>query len=253
MGLRLILNAVEGWGKTSCVSHAPNPAIIMIGGETGYQTLLSAGRVPSVDAVRVTTWPELMGVVDDCIGGKYGVLGIDALGGAERALHEHVCQRDFAGDWGERGFLSFHKGYEQSVGDWLTLLAKLDRVRETGTHIVLLSHCKVTTFKNPLGADYDKYVADCHAKTWGVSHKWADAVLFGTFYSVIEKNRPGDQKGKAKAGVDRVLYTEHRDAYDAKNRFGLPDCIDIPDDPSAIWSTIHNSIFNKEQSDASAV
>src|ERR1700744_5618507 len=36
---RIILNAVEGWGKTSLVAHMPAPAIFMARGETGYKAL----------------------------------------------------------------------------------------------------------------------------------------------------------------------------------------------------------------------
>jgi hypothetical protein len=246
LGHRLIANGVEGWGKTSLVAYANNPAIIMVGGETGYDTLLSAGRVPSVDAVKVTTWQDLLAVVDDVAGAGYGVLGIDAMGGAERLCHELVCARDFKNDWGERGFGSFQKGYDVSVTEWLNLLAKLDKVRESGTNIVMLSHSKVQTFKNPMGADYDKYVADCHAKTWSVTHKWADAVLFCTFVSIVDKAKPTDRKGKGIGNNERTIYTEHRDAFDAKNRFGMPESIDMPADPSQMWDAIWQYIDKKE-------
>ena len=43
---RIVLNAVEGFGKTSTAVQAPGAAIIMARGETGYATLLNAGRVP---------------------------------------------------------------------------------------------------------------------------------------------------------------------------------------------------------------
>lgn len=251
-GIRIIDNAVEGHGKTSMVAFAPNPAIIQVGGETGYDTLLAAGRVPSVDSVNVQTWSELLACVEDSASANYGVLAIDALGGAERLCHEFICQRDFRGDWGERGFASFQKGYDLSLTEWMGLLSRLDRVRMTGTHIVLLSHVKVATFKNPMGADFDRYVADCHPKTWGVSHKWADAVLFGTFISVIETDTRGNKavslkKGKAIGGIDRVFYTEHHEAYDAKNRYGMSSVIDVPADPAQVWSTIMAAMNRKEQ------
>jgi len=238
---RIILNAVEGWGKTSCGSYTPNPAIIMAAGETGYETLLHAGRVPDVSAAYVSNWGELLALlksIED--GGSVGTIVIDALGGIERMCHEAVCNRDFAGDWGEKGFLSFHKGYDLSIRDWLIFIAALDRLHARGCGILLLSHCKIKQFKNPVGPDYDRYVADVHDKTWSVTSKWADAVLFGTFYTVVEGGSTGakPRKGKGIGGSERVLYTERRDAFDAKNRFGMPEIIDIPADPTQIWSTI---------------
>lgn len=247
-GFRIVLNAVEGWGKTSAPAFALNPAIIMCQGETGYETLLSAGRVPSVDAAGAGTWADLLALVSNAekIATPYGVLAIDAAGGAERLCHEMVCARDFKNDWGERGFSSYQKGYEVALTDWLDLLARLDKVCQRGTHILIISHAKIKTSKNPLGADFDRYVADCHEKTWGLTHKWADAVLFGTFITIVDKQK-GDSKSKGIGGTDRIIYTEHRDAFDAKNRFGMPSEIEIPNDPKAVWSTIFQHINKKGQ------
>jgi len=61
---RIVLNGVEGWGKTSTSAFAPNPAILMAAGETGYETLLGAGLVPQVDAARVESWQQLLDTLD---------------------------------------------------------------------------------------------------------------------------------------------------------------------------------------------
>lgn len=246
IGYRIVLNAVEGWGKTSMPAFGPNPAIIMCKGETGYETLLSANRVPSIDAAQADTWADLLGLITQVgeVATPYGVLAIDAAGGAERLCYEMVCARDFGNDWGEKGFTSYQKGYEVSLTDWIDLLARLDKVRQRGTHILILSHAKIQTMKNPLGEDYDRYVANIHHKTWGLTHKWADCSLFGTFITIVDKKK-GAAKGKGIGGTDRIIYTEHRDAYDAKNRFGMPAEIEIPNDPKIIWNTIFQHITPK--------
>jgi hypothetical protein len=100
----------------------------------------------------------------------------------------------------------------------------------------MLGHVQVRPFKNPLGADYDRYVCDVHHKTWGVTHKWADAVLFGTFRTVLDEKKGTKPKGIG--GADRVLFCERRDAYDAKNRYGMPEELDIPNEPAEVWGTI---------------
>lgn len=240
---RLVLNAVEGWGKTSTAVQAAGAAIIMARGETGYATLLNAGRVPSVPAVTADSWDNLLGILDGLIAESSGVqtLVLDALGGFERLCHEHVCNRDFQGNWGEKGFGSFNKGFDLSVTDWLGLLNRLDRINEKGVSIWLLSHVGVRSFKNPSGPDFDRYEAACHAKTWGVTHKWADAVLFGNFRTITDKLK-GEQRQKGIGGTDRVVFTERRDAFDAKNRFGLPEELDIPADPAAAFELITSYI-----------
>lgn len=221
---RLIVNAVEGFGKTTIGAFAPDPVIFMARGESGYDTLLSAGLVPAVPAEEVSTWSELIGWIGELIKDTQGrkTLVLDAIGGFERLCHEHVCERDFNGDWGECGFASYQRGYEIALVDWLGLLGRLDSLHQKGLAIVLLGHCRVQTFKNPLGVDFDRYVSDTHHKTWGITHKWADAVLFGNFLTIIDGEEKAKRQGKGKAigGTDRVLYTERRDAFDAKNRTG---------------------------------
>ncbi len=249
---RLIVNAVEGFGKTSLGAFAPDPLILMSPGETGYDTLLAAGLVPAVPAEEVTSWTDLIGWLNTLIEDAQSLktLVLDALGGFERLCHEHVCARDFDGDWGERGFASYQKGYDIAVTDWLGLLRRLDHLHRNGIVIVLLGHAKVTTFKNPLGVDFDRYVCDCHHKTWGVTHKWADAVLFGNFLTIIadEKKARRQGKGKGIGGTDRVLYTERRDGFDAKNRYGLSPEIWLTDGPEAAWATVWKHIQRNRSS-----
>jgi len=239
---RIVVNAVEGWGKTSLVAHAPEAAILMASGETGYETLSGAGLVPSIPAARIAKWSELLDTLESLIEDHAGIqtLALDAMGGFERLCHEHVCIKEFGGEWGERGFNSYQKGYEQSVTHWLGMLAKLDRLWDAGITIVILSHCRIKTFKNPLGPDYDRYVSDTHDKTWAATAKWADAILFGNFLWVVDK------KGKGIGGTDRVMYTERRDSFDAKNRYGMSEILEIPADPSQMWSTLQNAINHKE-------
>jgi hypothetical protein len=38
--------------------------------------------------------------------------------------------------------------------------------------------------------------------------------------------------------VKRILYGHHRDAYDAGNRFGLPEEIEIPNSIQASWNAL---------------
>ncbi len=244
---RIVLNAVEGWGKTSLGANAPDPVILMAKGETGYATLRHAGRVPDCDAVELETWADAIGTIDSLKAGQHKTIVLDALGGFERLCHEHVCNTQFNGDFGEKGFGSFQKGYELSLVEWLRLLHALDQVRQVRpVNVVILSHSKIRSFKNPMGPDFDRYIADCHEKTWGVTHKWSDAVLFGTFVTVTQEDRK-TKKIKGIGGTERVAFTERTDAYDAKNRFGMPQQLDIPDDPAGAWPIVYGAICGTKQ------
>ena len=188
-----------------------------------------------------------MQAVQDC-----KVLVLDALGGFERLCHEHVCQTEFKGKWSDPkdGFMAWNKGYERSIGVWNQLLQQLDQLRESGVSVLLLSHCQVRPYHNPLGDDYDRFVSDCHPKTWGTTHRAADAVLFGTFFQVLKTDGP---RAKADGGSERVLYTEHTDTWDAKNRFGMAPSVEMPDDRTASWTTLVTAILDGKEATTDAV
>jgi hypothetical protein len=213
--------------------------------------------VPSIPAVELQSWAETLDQVDFLIQNpkEFQTVALDALGGFERLCHEHVCQRDFGGEWGDKGFQAYMRGYDVSVSEWLLLLQRLDRLRSFGVEIVLLSHAKVKTFKNPDGPDYDRYSADCHDKTWAVTAKWADDILFGTFQTVVLDTKgavaSASTKGRKKGvgGDQRMIYTQRRASYDAKNRWGMPFEIEISDQPGAMWSTIHNHMIAEPEPD----
>ena len=239
--MAMVFMGVEGFGKTTFAANAPKPAILMARGEAGFRTLRQRELVPDCDAVELETWDETLRMVDSLADLDNQTVVLDALGGFERLCHEHVCRRDFAGDWGEKGFQAFMRGYDIAVADWLNLISRLDRLRaKRGVNVVLLSHVKVKNFKNPDGADFDRYTSDCHEKTWSVTHKWADAVLFGKFVTVTQKE---GKFGRAKGigGTERVIYTQRRDAWDAKNRYSLPEQIEVGG-PSDMWPTVWSAI-----------
>jgi len=249
---RHLIYAVEGWGKTTLAAHAPGAAMVMASGETGYETLLNNGRAPAIPAVTVYSWPELMAFLDDQITDEplgYQHLAFDAIGRFERLNHEDVCNRDFNGNWGDKGFASYQKGYDVAVAQWLQFLARLDRINAKGVGIILLGHVKVKTFKNPMGADFDRYTSDVHPATTGAeTYRWADNVFFGNFETIVDDVQDGGpkraKKGKGIGDSSRVIYTTRCDGYDAKNKHGMPGAIGLSDDYRQNWATLQHYMTN---------
>ena len=118
-------------------------------------------------------------------------------------------------------------------------------MQATGKTVVLLSHSLERRYQNPMGGDFDRFVSDCHEKTWGATKRWADAVLFGNFFTVLDE---ASGRAKGVGGTDRDLYGERRDAFDAKNRYGMPDQLTMPNDPGACWGVIWNAIIKETKS-----
>lgn len=244
-GVGIVLNAVEKWGKTSTAAFAGSPdeiALVLAPGETGYTELAAANLVPAVDYLRLRDWSEFLTTLRAFTPKRqYRVLALDALTGLERLCHEHVCQRDYNGDWGKRGFSNYQQGYQVAQSEWLLALSLLDRIRETGTDVILLGHVLIKKFSNPAGEDFDRYICSVHEKTWEPTKQWADAILFGTYVTVV------DDHGKGIGRNDRVIYTQRRDAWDAGNRYGMPERIDLTNNPQNTWGLISKYFPKKEE------
>lgn len=220
----------------------PGACFMIDAKEDGINRLKEAGLVPATIPVLppVTSWPDAMGMLDSLRTEPhdYRCLVLDALGGFERLMHEEVCRRDFGGEWGEQGFLSYAKGYDLSLTDWRMFINALDALRdERKMSIVLLGHARVKPFKNPEGPDYDRYMVDIHEKTWSLTHKWADMVLFLNYEVAFKAKDSAKQKAKAQ-GHTRMMYTEHHAAFDAKNRSNLPPEIEMGNSGAEAWQNL---------------
>ena len=234
---RYLLHAVRGWGKTSLSAYSPKAIVIPT--EDGIDTLIDAKQLPETPHFpQANTWEELQANVRALLEQEhsYRTAVIDVMDGAESLCHKFICTRDFAGDWGKKGFASYSQGYTAALPEWKMFLNLLDRLRtERKMTVFCLSHTKIRTFKNPLEADYDRYVGNMHETTWTVTGDWADVVLFGNFEVTVDA-AAGAAKGKGKGGQERILYTQHHAAYDAKNRLGLDPEIEMGNSPAEAWA-----------------
>lgn len=211
---RVVLYGPEGVGKSTFGAGAPNP--IFLGPEDGTSQL-DITRFPApetwsdvLEALRVLTLEQH----------TFGTLVVDSLDWVEPLIWKHVCDRDKEANIESYGY---GKGYQVALDEWRVFLAAIERLRRAKPmHVVLLAHSWIRPFKNPAGEDFDRYELKIHAKSSGLIKEWADAVLFANWETFARK----DERTKRIKGVSsgaRLLYTERKAAYDAKNRYSLPE------------------------------
>lgn len=250
---RMVLYAVPGWGKTTAGANTPKPLILQARDERGVERLIDGRRINAVATSRMNTWPQYMSALDAIATDRrgYQTLVIDALGGFERLNHEHICATQFKGNWGESGFARYQAGYERAVTEWTLMLQKLDKINQAGVIILLIGHARIKKFDNPLGASFDRYECDVHHKAWSTIDRWADMVLFGNYYTVVEVASENvniaKQTGKAIGRTDRVVYSERRDAFDAKNGYGMDPEFMLSGDRTQSWNEIWNQVISNKE------
>lgn len=241
---RMLLHAVQKWGKTSFAAQAPSPIFICTRGEDGLDTLIKSGQVGETAhfADPADTWNHLMMGIDELLlmDHPYKTLVIDTINGAEILCAEHVLDKSFGGDL--KKYDDWSKGAKTYLPkEFATLMVKLDALREAkNMAIILLAHSTVKPFKNPEGPDYDRWEPVLAKETWALTDRWVDMILFGNFEAHVDKVNKGktdaETRGKASGGQLRIIHTERHAAFDAGNRYGMPPEIDCGESPKEAWA-----------------
>jgi hypothetical protein len=87
-------------------------------------------------------------------------------------------------------------------------------------HVLLIGHAQIKSFQDPeLPSAYDRYQLKINDKAAALVREAADAVLFARFETELVKT---NGKTRAYGEGNRIMYTESRPGWDAKNRFNLP-------------------------------
>lgn len=216
-----------GLGKTSLAANFPNVAFIIGDKEEGVNTLKQAKQIDSDVPVwpAFSKWDDMMTLLDELINNThpYKYLAFDTLGEFERMLHEHVCQKEYKGDWGNKGFSNFQIGYKTAIPYFLEFLSKLDELRYKDVGIIFLAHAVVKTHRDPQREDYGRISMALHDRTTEEVKKWCDMIGYMEYKVFLNE----DEGGKAKGGSSRHIVVNWDAAFEAKNRYGITKPINM--------------------------
>ena len=204
----------------------PNPVFIC--GESG----LVGPQFADTPSFTPENWGEILQFVDELAqdGKGFKTLVIDTLDWVEPMLYAHVCKNANHKNIEDFGY---GKGYVVAQQEARQLLARLDRLNANGMNILLLCHSQIKTMNNPTGDNYDHFESKVNAKISGIFREWCDCVLFAQFDMYTKKD---GMRAKAFGGDGRIVQTTHSAAWDAKNRYGLPEV--MPLDMGSIMEAI---------------
>lgn len=210
----VLLYGVDGVGKSTFGANAPKP--IFLGPEDGLG-LLDVARFPSP-----ANWQDIKRAVSDLINEDhpYKTLVVDSLDWIEPLVWAYVCAEDSVQSI-EQVEGGFGKGYVRAVEQWNEFIKQLTRLRSK-MHIVLIGHSQIRVFNDPAeDGQYDRYLLKLNEKAGARFREAVDCVLFANFETRLTKKK-GALKARAFGDGARVVFTERRPAFDAKNRFNLP-------------------------------
>lgn len=224
---KVVIYGVEGIGKSTFASQFPDPLFI----DTEDSTL-------HMDVKRFdkpTSWTMLLQQIEYVkVNKPCQTLIIDTIDWAEDICKKHLMDRN---GWSAIDAEGYGKKYVALAKEIGNLLNKLSDVCDQGINIVITAHAMLRKKEEPdeMGA-YDRYELKLEKKTAPLVKEWADAVLFANYKTTIITDSKTDSK-KAMGG-QRMMFTNHRPAWDAKNRWGLAD--ELPFDYSQIAQVFAN-------------
>ena len=226
---KIMLIGQEGVGKSTAGAQMPNPVFLC--GESG----LVGPQFADTPSFTPTSWAEALAFCEELASNPsgYKTLVIDTLDWIEPMLYTHVVTAAKKNDIKHIEDFGYGKGYVIAQQEARRMLAVLDKVNAAGLAVLILSHSQLKTVKNPEGDDYDHFESKVNTKVAGIFKEWCDAVLFARFEIYVRKD---GMKVKAQGGTERIVQTTHSAAWDAKNRYGLPEVMDL--DMSEIYTRI---------------
>lgn len=218
---RIIVYSEHKVGKSTFAAGCPRPIFIDIEGGLG-----SLG----VDAFedKVVSYDDVMNQLKFLATNvhEYKTVAVDSLDWLERLVFTKVCTDN---NWAQIGDGSYGAGYKLAQNYWSYFIKALELLnKDKKMMVVLLAHSKLSKFEDPERDNYDRWTLDLNEKLGNMVCEWSDIIGFASYKTITTSKQEGFTKTiKAKTTGERVLNLNNKAAFEAGNRYNLPDQIPL--------------------------
>ena len=233
---RITIHGDPGIGKTTFGACAPNP--IFLRTEDGLGTL----DVPTFPVA--TTFGDVMSAIVSLYSEPHDfqTLVIDSIDWLEPLVWQHVCEFFPDKGGGTKRLASiedagYGKGYVEAIGYWRQLLDGITALRDArGMTVVMIAHSAKVRVEDPTVEAYDRFDLKLHKKAAAIVEEYSDVILYATQHvALVEEGKGFDARKRAISNGNRVMHTQGKPAFLAKNRYGLPPILPLPTPPDS-WA-----------------
>jgi len=213
---KIVIYGPEGIGKSTFASQFPEPLF-----------LDTEGGTSNLDVRRIKcnkSWNELITIVKEIHANPHicKTVVLDTADWSETLCTNAVCEKYRKNNIEDFGY---GKGYVYLVDEYARLLSLLDQLIEVGINVVITAHAKPRKFELPEEqGSFDRYEMKLSRQVAPLIKEWSDALFFVNYKIYVVTT---DTNKKKAQGGKRVLYTTHNPTYDAKNRFDLPEELEL--------------------------
>jgi hypothetical protein len=247
---RYVIYGAGSVGKTTLAASAPNPLFVQI--EDGAREF-DVVR-PKFDDATGREVPRSYEEVIDLLSalatsdlGDRETLVLDGLHQLDVLVQDYVCRQN--PKWKSIQTAGFGVGESEVLDKWRAVTTRLEDINtRKNMRVVLTGHAQVAKFKNPEGAEFDRYdlAVTKHPKgdVAAFLYGWAEVFAFAKFETLTH------EVGKRTVGLniasDRIMHLTWTNAFQAKCRLGGPETIQLSRDGTPrSWAEIFGEIEDK--------
>lgn len=224
--LRVLVYGEHGLGKTTFGCSFEKPILLRI--EDGIGNL----EVPTFPH-RPATYDEMVQALEALHQEDHAfqTLVVDSLDWLEdKLLLPAACAYQKISTIEE---IPYGKGWAMVDKLWMEVLDWLDALRrDRGMTIVCVAHAAIKRFDPPDGEPYDRFQIKLQKRSNAIVQEWADIVhllKLRTTKAVASKDVQQSEY-KATSQGERVIISETRPAHQSKNRYDLPEVVNVGKD-----------------------
>lgn len=225
----LAVYGTPGVGKSSLASEFPNPIYLYVDGEEPPDGVdIPNDEITSFDGL-LDTFADLLNEEHD-----FKTVIIDSLDKVEPMVWAATCARN---NWetidsNDKGSpTAFGKGYLAADDDWRDYFEAVSALSRAGIYVVQILHSEAKRFDDPMVDSYDRYKPKLQKRAMELVVENCKALLFLNRRTSLKQvdqafTNKKVSKPEAMSGAERVIYTDERAGFLAKNRFqGMPGSI----------------------------
>ena len=218
---RILIHGVAGIGKSTFAASSERPVFILT--EDGL------GRLQVPHFPLAASYREVVEALDALLEEQhdYSTVVVDSVDWLEPLIWAETCTRN---GWQSIESPGFGKGYAEALNVWREYIDKLNALRaRKGMAVIQIAHTDIRRFDSPEHEPYDRYVIKLQARASALLQEHSDVVLFANYQITVSKSDVGFNKKvtRALSSGARVMHTEERPAFLAKNRYGLPQTLPL--------------------------
>lgn len=230
-----VIYGVEGIGKTTAAAKTPSPVFLCCEEGLDGVTDMNGDQPPSW---AIESKDDLMAAIAALYSEEHEFKSviIDTADHLEPLIHADVAKEKNVGSIEDIGY---GKGYVEALSHWREIFQGLNALRhDRGMNVIIVAHTMIKRFDSPDTDPYDRYMIKLHEKASALLRETATVVSFCNYLISIRQADAGFNK-KISRGVgagQRFIHFEERPAFQAKNRYGLPEKVELKKE--GVWPAL---------------